>query len=147
MNLLAITVPLALLVVATVCDLRKREVPDWISLAMLLWAIVATFLGIHNVGWMGALLGAFIGFSLTIVVFHLGGLGGADVKLIAATGAVIGPFALMFVLFWMALAGGVLAIVAALRGRRDFAYVPAITIGFLAYLAYPGGLLHHAFHS
>ena len=147
MALLAITVPLALLVVATLCDLRKREVPDWISLAILGWAVIAIALRLHNVGWMGGLIGLLIGFALTAVVFYLGGLGGADVKLVSATGAVVGPFALIFVLFWMALAGGVLAIIAAVRGKRDYAYVPAITLGFIAYLIYPGGLLRYAFSS
>jgi prepilin peptidase CpaA len=147
MNLLAITIPLVLLVVATVCDLRKREVPDWISLAILLWGIMATGFGLHNVGWVGLLLGLIVGFVLGAVVFYLGGLGGADVKLIAATGAVLGPVGLLFAVFWMALAGGALAIIAAARGQRDFAYVPAITAGFAAYLIYPGGLWQHLFHS
>ena len=147
MILLAVAIPLALLTVATVCDLRTREVPDWISLAILCWAIVATGLGLHAVGWTGLLIGSLLGFALGAAVFYLGGLGGADVKLIATTGAVVGPVPLLFVLFWMALAGGVLAIIAAARGRRDFAYVPAITAGFAAYLVYPGGLLEHMFHS
>lgn len=137
-----IAIPLTFLLVATICDLRKREVPDWVSLALLLWGVVATSLEISNVSWVGLLLGTLIGFGLSAVLFYLGGLGGADVKLIAATGAVVGPIALLFVLFWMALAGGLLAIVAALRGHRDYAYVPAITAGFVAYLFYPGGLWH-----
>jgi len=139
MHLLPITIPLLLLLVAMVCDLRRREVPDWIPLAILLWGIAATGFGLHGIGWMGSLVGLVLGFGLSAAVFYLGGLGGADVKLIAAMGAVLGPFALCFVLFWMALAGGVLALVAAARGQRDFAYVPAITAGFAAYAIYPGG--------
>jgi len=142
-----IAIPLTLLLVATICDLRNREVPDWVSLAMLAWGIAATSFGINNVGWIGLLLGLLFGFAISAVVFYLGGLGGADVKLIAATGAVVGPVALLFVLFWMALAGGALALVAAARGQRDYAYVPAITAGFVAYLFYPGGLWQHLFQA
>ena len=147
MFLLAVTIPLTLLIVATICDLRAREVPNWISVAILLWATTATSFGFHGVGWGHMLLGAFLGFALGAIVFQLGGLGGADVKLITAIGALLGPIALLFVLFWMALAGGLLAFLALLRGHRDFAYVPAITAGFTAYLLYPGGIWQHLFHS
>ena len=68
--------------------------------------------------------------SLTsAAVFYLGGLGGADVKLVAALGAAVGPVSLLCVLFWTALAGGLLALAAKSRGKRDFAYVPAIAAG------------------
>ncbi|QDU98836.1 prepilin peptidase [Lignipirellula cremea] len=146
MNMLVVILPLLLLlVIATVCDLRHREVPDWISAGVLLWGIVLTGLGLHSVGWLGLLWGVLVGFVLSATVFYLGGLGGADVKLIAAMGAVLGPVALLFVLFWMALAGGVLALVAAAQGQRDFAYVPAITAGFVAYMVYPGEVWRHLF--
>ena len=147
MYLLAITIPLALLIVATVCDIRTREVPNWISVAILLWATTATGFGFHGISWGPMLLGMCLGFVVGAIVFYVGGLGGADVKLIAAIGALLGPLALLFVLFWMALAGGLLALVAAARGHRDFAYVPAITTGFAVYLFYPGGLWQHLFHS
>ena len=137
----AIAIPLALFAIATICDLRWREVPDWVSIAMLVCAIIATSLGLHNTSWIELLLGLLLGFALSAGVFYFGGLGGADVKLIAATGAVVGPIALLIVLFWMALAGGILAIVASVRGQKDYAYVPAIATGFAAYLLYQGGLL------
>jgi prepilin peptidase CpaA len=140
MNVLVVTITLVLLLLATVCDLRKREVPDWIAVAILLWGTVATIFRLHEVGWLDLMLGTAIGFGLGAVVFYFGGLGGGDVKLLAAIGAVSGPIGLLFVLFWMALAGGLLAFVAVARGRREFAYVPAITLGFAAALIYPGGL-------
>jgi len=45
------------------------------------------------------------------------------------------------VLFWMALAGGLLALIAMARGQRDYAYGPAIAAGYLGYLIWPFGLL------
>ncbi len=145
MSLLVVLVPLALLGVATVCDLRKREVPDWISVVILIWGITSAGLGLHEIGWIDVLLGVALGFGLGALVFYCGGLGGADVKLIAATGAVLGPVALLIVLFWMALAGGVLALIAAARGQRDYAYVPAIMAGYAAYLLWPVGLPQRLF--
>ena len=37
-------------------------------------------------------------------------------------------------LFGMAVAGGVLSLIAMIRGQRDYACVPAITAGFIGYV-------------
>jgi len=143
MILFTLFITLALLAIATISDLRTREVPDWISAAISLWGFAAACFGLTSIGWAGSLLGLAVGFALGAVLFYLAGLGGADAKLIAAIGAVLGPVALLFMLFWMAIAGGGLAILAAIRGQRDYAYVPAIAVGFIAYWFYPGGIWRH----
>ena len=58
----------------------------------------------------------------------------------AAIGAAVGPGSLLSILAWMALAGGILALVAAARGKRVFAYVPAIAAGVVVETFWPGGL-------
>ncbi len=132
-------VPLLLLLIATIHDLRSRTIPDWIALALLIWGVALTTWGAPGTSWNGLASGALLGFVLAAVVFWLGGIGGGDVKLIAALGAVLGPMALLSVLFWMAIAGGLLAVVAKLRGQRDLAYVPAIAAGLLVYAIRVGG--------
>ena len=127
---------------ALVCDLRSREVPDWIPLLIVAWACLATALGLHKVSWIGLIAGALVGLGLSAAVFFLGGLGGGNVKLLAAIGAAVGPWALLSILAWMALAGGILALIAAARGKRDFAYVPAIAVGVVVETVWPGGLAH-----
>ena len=136
---LVLLVPVA---VALVCDLRTREVPDWIPLVIVAWACLATALGLHKVTWIGLIAGALLGLGLGAAVFYLGWPGGGDVKLLAAIGAAVGPWALLSILAWMALAGGVLALIAAARGKRDFAYVPAIAVGVVVETFWPGGLAH-----
>ncbi len=84
--------------------------------------------------------GALLGLALSAAVFFLGGLGGGDVKLLCAIGAVVGPWAMLSILAWMAVAGGILALLAVARGTRDFAYGPAIAIGLVLETAWPGGL-------
>jgi len=133
-------VVLALIVVAAAWDLRTREVPDWIPLAILSCAVLATAFGGSEVRWPGLIAGLLLGLACSVAVFYLGGLGGADVKLIAAIGAAVGPWALLSILAWMGVAGGVLALIAAAREKRDFAYVPAIIIGVLVETVWPGGL-------
>jgi len=135
---------LALVIAAAGWDLRRREVPDLIPCAVLACAVVGRLLGSGAGGWLGLCGGLALGLLLTVPLFFLGGLGGGDVKLIAALGAVLGPLGLLSALFWTALAGGVLAILAALRGRRDFAYVPAIAAGMLLHVALAVGGGAHA---
>ena len=138
-------IALMLLLVATWWDLRTREIPNWISIALLAVAISAALLEIANVKlWMvfsGGLLGLVIGFAL----FRFAKFGGGDAKLIAAIGALLGPVGLLFMLFWMALAGGVLALISLVRRQSDYAYVPAITAGYIAYLVYPAGVFSRLF--
>jgi prepilin peptidase CpaA len=131
---------LSLVFIATIWDLRTREVPDWIPLAILLSAILATAVGWSEVQWPSLTAGLLLGFASSAMLFYLGGFGGADVKLIAALGAVLGPLSLLCVLFWTALAGGLLALAVKSRGRREFAYVPAIAAGLLIQIMWPEGL-------
>ena len=127
-------VPLALLAAAAVCDLRTREIPDAISLALLGWAVVVTALGWSTVGWFALLCGGSLGLAIGCLLFALGGWGGGDVKLVAALGALLGPLGFLQAMFWIALAGGVLAVLTAVRGSRDYAYVPAIAAGVVVHL-------------
>jgi prepilin peptidase CpaA len=128
--------PLLPVLVAVVYDLRSREVPDWIPLVLLGWALLATALGWHEIGWWELLGGLGLAFACTIVLFALGGLGGGDVKLTTALGANLGAIGFLQCFLCVALAGGLLALVAMIRGKRNLAYVPAIALGLILYLAW-----------
>ena len=56
-------------------------------------------------------LGLVFGFLPLFVIFVVGGLGGGDVKLMAAIGAIKGYPFVVYALFYAALVGGLLAIV------------------------------------
>ncbi|PQO27663.1 hypothetical protein C5Y96_17255 [Blastopirellula marina] len=127
-----ILVPLSVLAIATICDLRTREIPDWLSIALLVWGLLAKLAGWTELPWMALAMGFGLGLAVTLPFFWLGGLGGGDVKLITALGWVIGPVGLLITLLAMALTGGVLALIATLRGQKDYAYVPAILAGLMA---------------
>lgn len=129
-----------LLVTASIADLRTREIPNWISGLMMLIAVNAACFGWGGLRWWLVLTGALAGMALGYASVRFAQFGGGDAKLIAALGALLGPVGLLFLLFWMALAGGVLALIAAARGQRDYAYAPAIAVGYLAYLVWPVGL-------
>jgi prepilin peptidase CpaA len=127
-------VPLVLLVAATVFDLCRREIPNWIPLAVIAWAIAVTARVWPAHGWLLLVSGFALALAIGVLLFWRGGFGGGDVKLLAGLGAVVGPVALFPLLFYVALAGGAFAVVAALRGKKELAYAPAITLGFLAFM-------------
>jgi prepilin peptidase CpaA len=114
-------VPLLVLVLATIVDLRRREIPDVLSLLLLGWAIAATALGIAPQGWVS-------------LIFGLGGFGGGDAKLMAALGAVLGPQDYAWFMFYVAMAGGVMALVAISRGKRDLPYAQTMAVGFAVFM-------------
>jgi Flp pilus assembly protein protease CpaA len=127
-------VALFFVLLATVFDLKSREVPDTISLGLLACAVAAMALGYQGPGWGSMLGGLALGFGLSGIFFVLGGLGGGDVKMITALGAAIGHPAIWTALFWIALAGGGFSLIALIRGRRDLAYFPAIALGLSIHL-------------
>ncbi|MEX0819214.1 MAG: prepilin peptidase [Pirellulaceae bacterium] len=132
--------PFGLLLIAAVWDLRTREIPDWVSVAIALVAMAAAMFGLVGIRWWMVATGGLLGLAIGYTLFRFAKFGGGDAKLIVAIGALLGPVGLLIVLFWMALAGGVLALLAMVRGQRDYAYVPAIAAGYLAYLVWPVGL-------
>jgi prepilin peptidase CpaA len=91
-------------------DLWTRRVPN----ALTLSAAAAAFgyylagFGWSALGWSA--LGWLTGLVLFLPFFALRGLGGGDVKLLAAVGAWLGPWPTVWVALWAALVGGPLAL-------------------------------------
>jgi prepilin peptidase CpaA len=141
LDALILIIPLVFLMIATWCDLRTREIPDWISVALILIGITAAGFGWASIRWWMVLSGCLLGLAIGFALFQFARFGGGDAKLIAGIGAILGPLGLLFALFWMAVFGGVLALIAMLRGQRDYAYGPAILAGYIGYLVYPGGVV------
>ena len=84
--------------VAALLDLRTGHIPNWLTLGALLAGMLAhVSLGLGATGLPGAahgLLGSTLGAALTAAVpmllYRAGGVGGGDVKLLAAIGAACG---------------------------------------------------------
>ncbi|TWT73324.1 A24 family peptidase [Allorhodopirellula solitaria] len=135
MLILTLTVTFVLLLVATVCDYRSREIPDWISIGIAIVAVIASSAGWLGIGLPWVIFGGVVGLLIGYGLFRFAQLGGGDAKLIAALGMTFGPVGILILLFGMAIIGGVLSLIAMLRGQRDYAYVPAITGGFIWYVS------------
>jgi prepilin peptidase CpaA len=118
---------------ATVIDLRTRRIPNALtgSLAVVGLGLAAAQLGTVGIG--GAIVGCLLGFAFMLPGNVFGATGAGDVKLFAAAGALLGPATTVRAFFFTAIAGGVLALVVALRRRRL-----AHTIGMTARLVANG---------
>jgi prepilin peptidase CpaA len=109
-------------------DLRHRQVSNWLTGAGV---AAGLSMGAGSAGWRGlgvAAGGAAVGF-LTFLLFHLlGGMGGGDVKLMAAFGSILGPSGILLAAVLAAIFGGLMAAGALLRKPRARAipYAPAI---------------------
>jgi prepilin peptidase CpaA len=103
---------------AAVIDLRTRRIPNALtgSLAVVGMTLAAVQLG--PVGLGGALVGCLLGFVFMLPGHIFGATGAGDVKLFAAAGALLGPTTTVRAFLYTAIAGGVLALVVAVRRRR-----------------------------
>src|SRR5688500_14842611 len=74
--------------------------------------------GTSGVSTGESIAGMFIGLLLMMPGHALGATGAGDVKLMAAVGAIVGPGLVVSAFLFTAIAGGILAILVALRRRR-----------------------------
>jgi len=109
--------------VACATDVIWRRIPYAATFGAAGLAVVAALV---LRGWAGAgaaLAGLGVGLLVFLPLFALRGLGGGDVKLMAAIGAWVGPVSIIWVALYAALLGGPLALVVAMMngyGRTAF---------------------------
>jgi prepilin peptidase CpaA len=123
---------------AAVDDLRRGMIADRISLAA-----AACGLGYHvahgGLSGLGAsAAGGAIGFSVFLMFYLLGGMGGGDIKLMGGLGCLLEPRGILTAAMLAAIAGACFAAGSALfRSKRpSIPYAPAIVLGsWLALLA------------
>jgi len=111
---------LAIASVGAVKDFRGHRIPNWLTYSGLLVALLVR-LGLG--GWTelrGGLLGMLFAGGIFFLLFLLGGMGGGDVKLMAAVGAWVGLAHVGILLIMSAIAGGLLAVGYVLVHKRMF---------------------------
>lgn len=109
---------LGLITAALVWDIKERRIPNVLTLpAMGVGLVYGAALGGFGelvLSAQGLLLGA----GLFIIPFAFGGLGGGDVKLMAAIGALKGWLFVLHAVLLTAIWGGLIALAAVLITRR-----------------------------
>jgi prepilin peptidase CpaA len=123
---------------AVVEDLARRRVPNWLTAGGVVAGLAcAAWGGWHGLGMAAA--GALVGFLILLPFHWCGAMGGGDVKLMAAYGALLGPSGILLAAVFTAVFGGLSAAGASLYNRRAPAvpYAPAIVLG--AWISLLGG--------
>jgi leader peptidase (prepilin peptidase)/N-methyltransferase len=124
---------ITLLLMASVTDIRRQIIPDSICVAIVMTSLI---------GFKPAnLVGVFIALPFLIATIIFGGMGGGDIKLMAASGMLLGLNesidAAIIGLTVTALFYIVSSIVQKLRGRKGqnhFPLAPFLSIGFISVL-------------
>jgi prepilin peptidase CpaA len=119
---------------AAAIDVCQRRIPNWLSISGLLCGVCLNSIVEGKDGFVLSILGIVTGFSLLFFGYLLGGIGAGDVKLLAAVGAFLGPKLVFCAFIWMALSGGVLALLfVAWKGafRQTFHNLGSLLLGWL----------------
>jgi len=94
-------------------DIRSRRIPNALTFGAAGAAIVFHTVAPAGAGFVDAVEGWFVGALIRFVPCALRGLGGGDVKLIAALGAWLGPMNAVWLALYAGAAGLVMALVVA----------------------------------
>jgi len=109
----------AFLVVAVFTDTARRKIPNRLVYAGLAVAILCQVALPSGEGLWAALQGMGMGLALFLPLYFLHAMGAGDVKLLAMTGAFVGPTMIFGVTLSILVIGGVMAIAATLM-KHEF---------------------------
>jgi len=123
---------------ASVVDVRERKIRNWLTFGLALAGLGQALASALLPAWIApvspvsagmSLAGFFTGFALTFVLFAMGGLGGGDVKLLAAVGAWVGPVPVLLIFAVEALMGmGIVLVQAGQQGKLSLLFKNSATI-------------------
>ena len=84
------TLAIVVVTYAAWSDLRQHRIPNWLTLPAVIIGLALWYFGSGIEGLKLSAAGMAAGFIVFLVPFALGGMGGGDVKLMAADGALVG---------------------------------------------------------
>ncbi|RQD73600.1 MAG: prepilin peptidase [Candidatus Syntrophonatronum acetioxidans] len=119
MNSMVINFVLLILLISSVIfDLTQKKIPNFLTFPVILFGLIFhTASGMFN-GLLFSLWGFLLGIGLFLIPFMVGGMGGGDVKLLGAIGALKGTEFVFIATFYTAICGGVIALIyLALKGE------------------------------
>ncbi len=109
---------LLLLFSAAIFDLTRKKIPNFITLPVIGWGLITSALAGGLKGFFFSSSGLLLGLGILVIPFALGGIGGGDVKLLGAVGALQGAHFLLRAALAGALCGGALALLYLLAGGQ-----------------------------
>ncbi len=107
-----------MLTMAIYTELKEKRIPNWLTLPGMASGLLFGYLHGTTAFWF-SLGGLAIGFGFLFIFYVFGGLGGGDVKLMGAAGALMGADLIKPALVYTAFIGAVLAVMMVIW-RKDF---------------------------
>lgn len=92
-ELILIPLTIIVLLIASYADLKRREVPDWLSYGFLMAVLGIRAIFSVEQGWtilISGLLGLLVGFAIACLLYYTNQWGGGDSKLLMGMGALLG---------------------------------------------------------
>ena len=117
---------------AAVTDFRKRIIPDWTWIAILLIGGVSVFMLKTPYPTLFERIAGFLlpGISLFLLAIKYGGVGGGDIKLTAAMGFCFGLYGFAVILFFALVPA---CIYAKVTKQKSIPLAVFLSIGFFTY--------------
>jgi prepilin peptidase CpaA len=122
MHSAVLTAAVGILVIVAYEDVRRRRIPNALSLATAALGFARTACAGDLIDAGHTLAAAIIMFAITFALFQRGAIGGGDAKILPATVLLIGYPELVGFLFLMSLCGGVLALTTLALERLDLSF-------------------------
>ncbi len=132
-NLIIIITAIIVLVIASIQDMKKREVMDWLNYGLIFFALTLrssfSLITFNNIYILQGIYGFVLGLIIAYVMFYTGQWGGGDSKLLMGLGALLGfnlSLASTFVVFIVnsfiagAFYGLIFSIVLVIINRKKF---------------------------
>jgi prepilin peptidase CpaA len=108
-----------LLVIAAISDFRTYKIPNLLTVSGIIFGLIYSTVvpfSIHH-GFLWALGGLLLGFSILLPLYALGVMGAGDVKLMAMVGAFLGVTDTLHAVIFTFIAGGIAALVFAIFNK------------------------------
>ena len=128
------------LVIISIVDTKHKIIPDIITLPGIVFGLIA---GSYLVGLKASVIGLLVGGGTFLIVSEVYyrvrgrvGMGGGDIKFIAAAGALLGWQQVILVIFISAFAGSLFGLAGLVskrtRGLREIPFGPFLAAGTIA---------------
>ncbi len=124
-------------IAAGILDLVSMRIPNWLTYPAIIMGLLIALVPGYGMGIANSLLGLLVAFLPTLILFMMGSIGGGDVKLLAAMGAILGYPLIVDVMFYAVVVGaaiGMLMIVWTGRVIRTLKEFKGLIMMFI----YPG---------
>jgi len=125
----------SVLLICLVTDLKERKIYNKVIFPSLIITAMLQFAYSGLGGLKVSLLGFIIGLAILLIPFLLGGMGAGDVKLLALIGAVKGGTFVLNTAIYMALLGGVIALLVIIFQKQTITLIKMLFFWIVSFFS------------